>query len=365
MTLFEALQQMLDSAGSDLLLSVGASPRIRKDGALVPLDAAAPTLHPRDVHSMLSEVLDVGQLKALSQGRNVDFAFTFQNRVRVRGNAYLQRGTPAAAFRALPLQIPTFEQLGVPESVYTLVGRKQGLILVTGPTGSGKSTTQAAMIDYINRTRACHILTVEDPIEYIHEHHLALVDQRQVGMDTKSFADALRSAFREDPDVILIGEMRDVETITSALTIAETGHLVLATLHTNDAPQAINRIVDNFVGAQQQQVRAQLAACLTGVMYQQLLPAIGGGRVAAFEVLVANVAVRSMIKDGKTDQIRSVLLTNVRQGSQTIERSLNQLLRAGLITEREARAHSLHPDEIETSATSLTVRPRSAARQEL
>jgi len=282
----------------------------------------------------------------------------------VRGNAYLQRGTPAAAFRSLPLEIPTFEQLGVPEAVYTLVGRNQGLILVTGPTGSGKSTTQAAMIDYINRTRACHVVTVEDPIEYVHQHRLALVDQRQVGIDTRSFADALRSAFREDPDVILIGEMRDVETMRSALTIAETGHLVLATLHTNDAPQAINRIVDSFAGPQQQQVRAQLAACLTGVIYQQLVPAVGGGRVAAFEVLVANVAVRSMIKDGKTDQIRSVLLTNLRQGSQTLERSLNQLLRAGLVTERDARAHSLYPGEIQV-ASNLTARPsRSAARQD-
>src|SRR4029077_17066844 len=174
--------------------------------------------------------------------------------------------------------------------IYTLAGRHQGLVLVTGPTGSGKSTTQAAMIDYINRTRACHIVTVEDPIEYVHEHRLSMVDQRECGANTTSFADALRSVFREDPDVILIGEMRDVETITSALTIAETGHLVLATLHTNDAPQAVNRIVDSFVGAQQQQVRVQLAACLAGVIYQQLVPAIGGGRVAAFEVLMANVA---------------------------------------------------------------------------
>jgi len=364
-TLFDALNRMLENAGSDLLLSVGSSPRIRKDGVLVALDAAAPVLHASDVDKMLSEVLDTHQLKALSQGRNVDFAFTFQDRVRVRGNAYLQKGTPAAAFRSLPLQIPTFEQLGCPESVYTLVGRNQGLILVTGPTGSGKSTTQAAMIDYINRTRACHVVTVEDPIEYVHQHRLALVDQRQVGIDTRSFADALRSAFREDPDVILIGEMRDVETMRSALTIAETGHLVLATLHTNDAPQAINRIVDSFAGPQQQQVRAQLAACLTGVIYQQLIPAVGGGRVAAYEVLVANVAVRSMIKDGKTDQIRSVLLTNLREGSQTLERSLNQLLRAGLVTERDARAHSLYPGEILQATPSPPARqPRSAARQD-
>ena len=329
---------------------------------MVPIEGEVSMLDAKGIQEMLAEVLDAAQLRSLAQGRNIDFAFTFRDRVRIRGNAYLQRGTPAAAFRCLPLEIPTFEQLGVPESIYTLVGRNQGLILVTGPTGSGKSTTQAAMIDYINRTRACHILTVEDPIEYVHQHRLSLVDQRQVGVDTKSFADALRSAFREDPDVILIGEMRDVETITSALNIAETGHLVLATLHTNDAPQAINRIIDNFAGGQQQQVRAQLAACLTGVIYQQLIPALGGGRVAAFEVLVANIAVRAMIKDGKTDQIRSVLLTNLKQGSQTLERSLNQLLRAGLITERDARAHSLYPNEIQASPTTAIRPPRGATR---
>ena len=346
MTLQEALSLMLDSAGSDLLLSVGTPPRIRKDGRLVVLDATAPPLTSKDVQAMLGEVLDATQLAAVAKRRTVDFAFTVRDQVRIRGNAYLQRGAPAAAFRSLPLQIPTFEQLGVPESIYTLVGRHQGLILVTGPTGSGKSTTQAAMIDYINRTRACHIITVEDPVEYVHEHRLSMVDQRQVGSDTASFADALRSVFREDPDVILIGEMRDLETISSALTIAETGHLVLATLHTNDAPQAINRIVDSYTGAQQQQVRLQLATCLAGVIYQQLVPAIGGGRVAAFEVLVANMAVRAMIKEGKTDQIRSVLLTGLAQGSQTLERSLNQLLRAGLITGRDAMAHSLYPTEI-------------------
>jgi twitching motility protein PilT len=345
-TLLDALTRMLELAGSDLLLSAGSAPRIRKDGSLVLIDPEGPPLTPKDIQNMLAEVLDVAQLTAVAKRRNVDFAFTLHDTFRIRGTAYLQRGTPAAAFRCLPIQIPTFEQLGVPESIYTLVGRHQGLVLVTGPTGSGKSTTQAAMIDYINRTRACHIITVEDPVEYVHEHRLSLVDQRQVGSDTSSFADALRSVFREDPDVILIGEMRDIETITSALTIAETGHLVLATLHTNDAPQAINRIVDTYIGAQQQQARVQLATSLAGVIYQQLVPAIGGGRVAAFEVLVANVAVRSMIKEGKTDQIRSVLMTGLAQGSQTLERSLNQLVRAGLVSERDARAHSLYPAEI-------------------
>jgi twitching motility protein PilT len=234
----------------------------------------------------------------------------------------------------------------MPESVHRLLERHQGLILVTGPTGSGKSTTLAAMVDLINKTRPYHIITFEDPIEYIHKHRLAIVDQRQVGDDTPSFAEGLRSAFREDPDVVLIGEMRDLDTISTALTIAETGHLVFATLHTNDAPQAINRIVDSFIGAQQQQVRVQLAACLAGVIYQQLIPAVGGGRVAAFEVLVANTAVRSMIKEGKTDQIRSVLQTGLRDGSQTLERSLNGLLRAGMISERDAKDRSLYPTEV-------------------
>lgn len=346
MTLNEALDLMLDLGGSDLLLSAGTPPRIRKDGSLVVLHPGTPALQAEDIRTMLTEVLSPLQLKTAALKRSVDFAFTIRDQVRIRGNAYLQRGGPAAAFRSLPLQVPTFEQLGVPESIYTLVGRHQGLILVTGPTGSGKSTTQAAMIDYINRTRACHIVTVEDPIEYVHEHCLSMVDQRQIGADATSFAEALRSVFREDPDVILIGEMRDLETITSALTIAETGHLVLATLHTNDAPQAINRIVDSYVGAQQQQIRVQLASCLAGVIYQQLVPAVGGGRVAAFEVLVANVAARAMVKEGKTDQIRSILLTGLAHGSQTLERSLNQLLRAGLITERDARSHSLYPAEI-------------------
>ena len=344
-TLLEALERLLAAGGSDLLLSVGTPPRIRKDGSLQVIDGEA-ALVAEDVEAMLIEVLLRPQLKALKAGRNVDFAFTVRDQVRIRGNAYMQRGTPAAAFRLLPVRIPTFEQIGVPESIYTLVARNQGLILVTGPTGSGKSTTQAAMIDYLNRTRACHIITIEDPIEYLHDHRLSLVDQRQVGTDTTSFADALRSAFREDPDVILIGEMRDLETMTSALTIAETGHLVLATLHTNDAPQAIDRIVDSYTGPQQQQVRVQLASTLAGVIYQQLIPAVGGGRVAAFEVLVANMATRAMIKEGKTDQIRSVLLTGFAQGSQTLERSLTGLLRSGMVTERDARAHSVHPADI-------------------
>ena len=348
MSIDDALHRLLEAGGSDIVISAGSQPRMRKDGKLEPLDASAPPVTPFDTEKIVREVLNSHQWTQLAQQRHIDFAFTWRELARIRGNAYYQRGSLAVAFRLLPLGIPTFEQLGLPEAIHKLLTRRQGLVLVTGPTGSGKSTTQAAMIDQLNRTRPWHIITIEDPIEYVHKHRKAIVDQREVGVDTPTFAEGLRAAFREDPDVLLIGEMRDLETISAALTVAETGHLVLATLHTNDAPQAIDRIVDSFQGAQQQQVRVQLAGCLAGVIYQQLLPAQGGGRVAAFELLMANVATRSMIKERKTDQLRSLLQTSVREGSQTLERSLNQLMRAGLVTERDARAHSLYPDEILT-----------------
>jgi len=342
MKLEEALDRLVELGGSDLLLSAGSLPRIRKDGYLEVFGEESGVLTPDDTKRMVREVLDLKQRKELEKRRHVDFAMTWRERARIRGNAYFQRNSISGAFRLLPLAIPSFEMLGIPESVYRLLERQHGLILVTGPTGSGKSTTQAAIIDHINTTRPYHIITVEDPIEYIHRHRLSIVDQRQVGEDTPSFGEGLKAAFREDPDVLLIGEMRDLETISAAVSIAEAGHLVLATLHTNDAPQALDRIIDSYLGAQQQQVRIQLAGCLAGVIYQQLIPAVGGGRVAAFEILIANTAVRAMIKEGRTDQIRSVLQTGVRDGSQTIERSLNQLLQAGLISENDARVNSAH-----------------------
>ncbi|TMF85991.1 MAG: PilT/PilU family type 4a pilus ATPase [Chloroflexi bacterium] len=345
MSLADSLDALVSLGGSDLLMSCGSPPRVRKDGTIVTVPGAAP-VDAELIGPMLRSLLGEQRWETLQRDRSVDFSFTWQSHVRMRGNAFFQRGTLAAAFRLLPLEIPGFEQLGVPGIVPALLERSQGLMLVTGPTGSGKSTTQAAMIEHLNRSRGCHIITVEDPIEYVHRHQHSLVEQRQVGEDVPSFAEALRSVFREDPDVVLIGEMRDLETIASALTIAETGHLVLATLHTNDASQAIDRILDGFPPGQQQQVRVQLSAILTAVIYQQLIPAVGGGRVAAFEVLVATSAVRSLIKEGKTNQIRNVLQTSLRDGSQTLERSLTQLLEAGLVTEREARARSLYPQEI-------------------
>jgi twitching motility protein PilT len=346
MSIDDALHRLLAAGGSDIVLSAGSQARMRRDGRLEPLEPDATPLTPIHTERIVREVLTVHQWDELNRRRHVDFAFTWREQARIRGNAYYQRGSLAVSFRLLPLGIPTFEQLGLPESIHKLLGRRQGLILVTGPTGCGKSTSQAAMIDHLNRSRPYHIITIEDPIEYVHKHRMSIVDQREVGVDTPTFAEGLRAAFREDPDVVLIGEMRDLETIAAALTVAETGHLVVATLHTNDAPQAVDRIVDSFQGPQQQQVRVQLAACLAGVIYQQLLPAEGGGRVAAFEILMSNVAARSMIKERKTDQLRSLLQTGVREGSQTLERSLNQLLRSGVITERDARAHSLYPDEI-------------------
>ena len=343
-TIEEAFDRMLEVGGSDLLISCGTAPRIRRDGRLEALHG--PEMTPETVEPMLRQLLDECQWADLVAHRHVDFAFTWRERVRIRGNAYFQRNTLAAAFRMLPLDIPSFHELGVPDSVYKLIDRHQGLILVTGPTGSGKSTTQAAMIDHINRHRPCHIVTVEDPIEYVHVHRAAIVDQRQVGIDTPSFVDALRAVFREDPDVVLIGEMRDLETISAALTIAETGHLVLATLHTNDASQSVDRILDSFPSGQAAQARVQLSACLAGVIYQQLLPAVVGGRVAAFEILIVTSPVRALIKDGKTNQLRNVMQTNLREGSQTLERSLSQLLQAGMVAERDARARSLYPQEI-------------------
>jgi twitching motility protein PilT len=344
MDLPAALDLVQQVHGSDLLISAFTPPRLRRDGELQDLDERP--LTPADTELMLRSVLTIEQWRELEMRRHVDFAFTWREDARIRGNAYFQRDSLAAAFRLLPLEIPSMEALGIPQSVRQLIWQRQGLILVTGPTGSGKSTTLAAMIDYINQTRPCHVVTVEDPIEYVHQHKVALVDQRQVGSDTHSFQEALRAVFREDPDVVLIGEMRDLETISAALTIAETGHMVLATLHTNDAAQAIDRILDGFPPGLQQQARIQLSASLTGVIYQQLMLASQGGRVAAFEVLVANHAVRSLIKEQKTNQIRNVIQTSMREGSQTLEWSLSQLVQEGLVAMREAQAKSLYPDEI-------------------
>lgn len=342
----ELLAAAWQAGATDVLLTVGTPPQMRVHGKLWPVPGL-PGLGGRDVEGLLEELVGGTQASSLQTRHEFDFAVTWRDQARVRGNAFSQRGYPAVALRLIPLRIPTMNELGIPPVVWSFVNLHQGLLLVTGPTGSGKSTTIASIIDQINADRACHIITVEDPIEYVYDHRRAVVNQREVGIDTASFTDALRSSLREDPDVLLVGEMRDLESIRFALTIAETGHLVLASLHTNDTAQTLARIVDVFPGDQQDQIRIQLSAALTGIIYQRLLPRVGGGLVAAHEVLVANAAVRNLIKDGKTHQLRNALVTGQRDGMVTLEQSLNGLLAAGLITYEDAVVRSLYPKELQ------------------
>jgi twitching motility protein PilT len=338
------LEQLWDQKASDLILTAGSPPRFRVDGELVAFETEA--LSPEAVESILDGVLSEDMARRLRESREVDFSFNWRSTARFRANAFFQRGSMGLAVRVLPYAIPSFAALGLPAVTERLVRMPHGLVLVTGPTGSGKSTTLASMLDFINEHRACHILTLEDPIEYIHHHKMSLVNQREVGEDTLSFTSGLRAALREDPDVLLIGEMRDLETIRIALTIAETGHLVFATLHTNDTAQALDRIVDVFPAEQQAQIKIQLANSLQAIYHQQLLPRIGGGRVAAFEVLLANHAVRNLIKEGKSSQIRNVVMTNLREGMQTLEASLSELVANGVIDHDVARLRSVHPGEV-------------------
>jgi twitching motility protein PilT len=344
-TVDSLLEILWATGGSDLLLTPGTCPRIRVDGELRPA-ADSTSLVAGDTERMVASVLTGPQRDAYAAGGDVDFSFSWRETARIRGSAFRQRGTAALALRLMPYRIPSFDELGLPESVRRLAALDQGLVLVTGPTGSGKSTTLASMVDWVNANRAVHVLTIEDPIEYVHRHKLAAVNQRQVGEDTSSFATALRSALREDPDVLLVGEMRDLDSIRFTLTLAETGHLVLATLHTNDTGQAVDRLVDVFPGDQQPQIRLQLAASLTGIVHQRLLPRRGGGRVAAYEVLIANPAVRNLVREGKTNQLRNVIVTGTRDGMQTLESSLNALLRQDLISREDAASRSLHPTDL-------------------
>ena len=339
------LSTLWDKKGTDILFTAGSPPLLRIDGVLSPMDGTI-ALTPADTEKIVAGVLTEDLATQFKAFKELDFSFNWQSTARFRANVFLQRGSMAMALRLIPYRIPSFEELGLPAVVENFVKLPQGLVLVPGPTGAGKSTTLASMIDYINDHRACHILTIEDPIEYVHRHKKAAVNQREIGEDTSSFARALRSALREDPDVLLVGEMRDLETIQTALTIAETGHLVFATLHTNDTAQALDRIVDVFPGEYQTQIRVQLANCLAGVMYQQLMPRVDGGRVAAFEVMVATHPIRNLIKEGKTRQLRNVVATGQRDGMQTFEMSLNQLMAQGAITYDEALSRSLYGAEI-------------------
>lgn len=344
------IDQLLDglwrAGGTDLLLTAGLAPQLRVHGDLLPVPGQD-KLSGADTEALLAELLSPAQFGVFASQLEYDFSFSWRDQARIRGNAFSQRGETTLALRMIPRQIPTMQQLGLPPVLHHFTRQHQGLVLVTGPTGSGKSTTLAAMIDEINSSRACHILTIEDPIEYVHEHKRSAVSQREVGADTASFSDALRAALREDPDVVLVGEMRDLDSIRFALTIAETGHLVFATLHTNDTAQALSRIVDVFPAEQQAQVRVQLSAALTGIVYQRLLPKNGGGMIAAYEVLVATSPVRGLIKEGKSHQLRNTLITGQRDGMVTFEQSLSALVQRNLVSYDDAVARSLYPKDIQ------------------
>jgi twitching motility protein PilT len=339
------LRELWELQGSDLLLTAGAPPLLRVDGNLRAVAGSAP-LRPDEIDLMLAGMLTDELAAEFETSKDLDFSFGWQGLARLRANAFLQRQSSALSVRLIPDRIPSFDELGLPPVIERLVNLPHGLILVTGPTGVGKSTTLASMIDYINRHRACHILTLEDPIEYMHKHKLAAVNQREIRQDTLSFERGLRASLREDPDVLLVGEMRDLDSIRITLTMAETGHLVLATLHTNDASQALDRVVDVFPAEHQQQVRVQLAGALQAVVFQQLLPKIEGGRVAAFEVLMATNAVRNLIREAKIQQLRNVMSTGRGDGMQTLETSLSDLVDKGLVDLEVAQSKSLHPADI-------------------
>jgi twitching motility protein PilT len=340
------LEQMLELDASDLHLAVGTAPAFRIRGKLTPAEGQGP-LDGEATRQALYSILTSEQQKQLELDRQLDFAYSLPGIARFRVNVFFQRGSVGAAFRLVPGAIRTLDELDLPPVLHTLTEKPRGLVLVTGPTGSGKSTTLAALIDHVNRTRSEHILTIEDPIEFLHPHRMCLVNQREVGFDTPSFAEALRAALRQDPDVILVGEMRDLETISTALTAAETGHLVFATLHTQDTAQTVDRIIDVFPSEQQGQVRVQLSVALQGIITQQLLPtADGSGRVAACEVLIPNPAVRNLIREGKTHQIYSVLQTGSAQGMQTMDAALVSLVRTGKISQKQAETRSSAPEEL-------------------
>lgn len=339
------LDALWSQGGTDLLLSGGSPPRIRVDGKLRPL-ANAEILSGDQVMRIAMQLLTPGQRETFEEFQDVDFAFSWGDRARIRGSAFTQRGQAALALRVIPAKIPAYEDLGLPWAAGWVAEQPRGFVLVTGPTGSGKSTTLAAIVNRINETRACHILTIEDPVEYVHEHKTAAVSQREVGLDSPSFDRALRSALREDPDVLLIGEMRDIDSIQIALTMAETGHLVFATLHTNDAPQAIDRIIDVFPAWRQEQTRVQLASSLSAIIAQRLIPRIDGGMVASYEVLIATHPVRNLIREGRTNQLQNIMFTNTQEGMLTMESSLAKLIVDGVISYEDAMLTTAHPKEL-------------------
>jgi twitching motility protein PilT len=355
--LHQLLKAMIEKGASDMHITTGTPPLLRIDGDIVPLKL--PPLSPVDSKQLCYSILTEDQKIEFEKTNELDLSFGVKNLSRFRANIYMQRGAVAGAFRTIPFKILSFDELGLPPICAELCTKPNGLVLVTGPTGSGKSTTLASMIDKINSEQRCHIMTIEDPIEYLHPHKLCVVNQREIGTDTSTFRGALKYVLRQDPDVVLIGEMRDIETMEAALTISETGHLVFATLHTNSAISTINRIIDSFPPHQQEQIRAKLSFVLQGVITQQLLPRAGGpGRALALEVLIPNAAIRNLIREGKVHQLYSQMqMGQDKHGMQTLNQALYTLYSRRLITLEEAMGRSIEPDELRTMVEQRSVVP--------
>jgi len=345
LSLRELLEIMVKGNASDLHITVGIPPIIRIDGKLVRTDLD--NLSPEDTKKLAYSIMNEKQRLKFEENSELDLSFGVEQLSRFRCNIFMQRGNVAMAIRQIPQKVPTFEELGIPKQVIELTKQPRGLVLVTGPTGSGKSTTLAALLDKINKEQYKHIITIEDPIEYLHRHQNCIINQREVHADTVSFASSLKYALRQDPDVILIGEMRDFETMEAALTISETGHLAFATLHTNSAAEAVNRIIDVFPTTQQEQVRVQLSFVLQAIVTQQLIPKIGGGRALALEILMATPAIRAVIRDDKVHQIYSLIQAGQKFGMKTMNQSLYELYSARKITINDAVSHSSSPAELE------------------
>jgi twitching motility protein PilT len=346
-TLHQLLKVMIDNNASDLHITSNTPPQLRIDGSMVPLKTDK--LSPVETKQLCYSIMTDAQKMRFEEDQELDLSFGVKDLARFRANIFMQRGAVAGAFRLVPYQIRTLAELGVPAVVHSLCEKPRGLILVTGPTGSGKSTTLASMIDHINNTQRCHIITIEDPIEYLHHHKGCLVNQREIGADSQSFSRALKYILRQDPDVVLVGEMRDLETIEAALTIAETGHLAFATLHTNDAVQTINRVIDVFPAHQQSQIRLVLSFVLEGVLCQSLIPKIGGGRVMACEVMIPNAAIRNLIREDKLQQVKSQMqIGQAKFGMQTLNQSLCDLFLRQQISLEDAMGNSSDLDELKS-----------------
>ncbi len=345
MKIRDLLEHLVQQEGSDLHLTVGSTPMIRINGTLE--QVGTEKLSPDMVMKLTYSVMTESQRKNFENTNECDFSFGIKELSRFRANAYIQRGCVASAIRVIPYDVKPFEELGLPDTILELSEKPTGLVLVTGATGSGKSTTLASLIDHINRTRPGHILTIEDPIEFIHKHNKCIVNQREVHSDTDSFSDALKYALRQDPDVVLIGEMRDIDTIRAALTIAETGHLTFATLHTNSAAQSISRIVDSFAKEEQATVRSQLSFVLAGVISQQLVPTVGGGRAIAYEVMTGTPAIANLIRDDKVHQIESIMEISQKHGMITMNMKLNDMVKRNIISEEIALLKSPNPEQLQ------------------